>query len=197
MAMGRMLLMFDLASRLVIVSGPSGAGKDTIVNELLKRDERLSLSVSATSRAPRGEEKDGIAYYFLSEKEFESKIGNEEFIEYAKYGESYYGTLKADVQSRIENGKTVILVIEVQGAENVKRMYPDVLSVFIMPPSYEVLEKRLRARQTDTEEAILKRLLIAKEEMRKSVNYDFTVVNDELDRAVDDVYKIICENKKI
>ncbi len=189
--------MFDIASKLVIVSGPSGAGKDTIVNELLKKDRRLSLSVSATSRAPRGEEEDGVAYHFLSVSEFEKKIDNGEFIEYAKYGEKYYGTLKSDVQTRMENGKTVILVIEVQGAANIKNMYPDALSVFIMPPSRTILEKRLRARQTEDEDAILKRLLIAQDEMSKSKSYDFTVVNDDLDRAVDDVYKIICQNKKL
>ena len=183
--------MCDLSSRLVIVSGPSGAGKDTIVGKLLELDSRFSLSVSATTRPPRGEEKDGVDYYFYSEEVFREKISNQEFIEYANYGSKYYGTLRSDVEMRIANGKTVILVIEVQGAENVKKMYPDVLSVFIMPPSEDVLEKRLRRRMTDSEDAISKRLDIAKGEIKKSVNYDYIVVNDELETAVTETYNII------
>lgn len=188
--------MCDLASKLVIVSGPSGTGKDTVVGEVLKLDERFSLSVSATSRAVRGTEQDGVEYYFLSEEEFFEKVRGGEFIEYAQYGSSYYGTLKSDVIKRIENGKIVILVIEVQGAENVKNMYPDALSVFIMPPSMEELERRLRARKTESEEAILKRLAIAKSEIEKSVNYDYIVVNGVVETAADELYNIINENVK-
>lgn len=188
--------MCDIASKLVIVSGPSGTGKDTLVGEILKSDSRFSLSVSATSRDVRGNEKDGVDYYFLSREEFLEKAENGEFIEYAKYGENYYGTLKEDVLKRIEDGKTVILVIEVQGAENVKKMYPEALSVFIMPPSMEVLEKRLRARQTDSEEDIQKRLRIAKSEIEKSPNYDYIVVNDVLETAANELYNIINENIK-
>ena len=188
--------MSDIASKLVIVSGPSGAGKDTIVNELLKKDSSLSLSVSATSRAPRGEEKDGVEYYFLSVEDFIKKTENGEFIEFAQYGSNYYGTLKEDVIKRIDNGKTVILVIEVKGAENVKNMYPEALSIFILPPSEQILEKRLRARQTECEDAIAKRMCIAKTEIEKSAEYDYSVINDDLQTAVDQVYKIICDNKK-
>lgn len=188
--------MCDLSSKLVVVSGPSGAGKDTIVSRLLEKDECFSLSVSATSRAPRGEEVDGENYYFLTVEQFEEKINNDDFVEYAKYGSNYYGTLKSDVQARIENGKTVILVIEVNGAANIKKMYPESLSIFIMPPSESVLEKRLRDRQTDSEEAILKRMDIAKTEISKSKDYDYIVVNDELDKAVEDAYEIIKNQRK-
>ncbi len=188
--------MSDIASKLVIVSGPSGTGKDTIVQEILKKDDVFSLSVSATSRAPRGEEKDGVEYYFFSEQEFIAKTENGEFIEFAQYGSNYYGTLKEDVIKRIDNGKTVILVIEVKGAENVRNMYPEALSIFILPPSEEELEKRLRARQTESEASILKRMSIAKTEIAKSSEYDYVVVNDDLQTAVDRVYKIICDNKK-
>lgn len=183
--------MFDYASRLVIVSGPSGAGKDTIVSRLIERDERFSLSVSATTRPPRGSEKDGVNYYFLSEDEFQAGIRRNAFVEYAKYGSRYYGTLKCDVEKRIENGKTVILVIDVQGAESVKKIYPGVLSIFIMPPSEAVLEERLRCRMTDSEDEISKRMCIAKCEIGQSGCYDYVVVNDELDKAVDEAYHII------
>lgn len=183
--------MSDIASKLVIISGPSGAGKDTIAGRLVALDSSLSIAVSATARKPRPGEKEGVDYYFFSEDDFLDKVEKGDFIEYAKYGSNYYGTLKSDVQNRIENGKTVILVIEVQGAANVRKMYPDALSIFIMPPSEEVLEKRLRSRMTDSEEAISKRMEIAKGEMKRSGEYDYTVVNDELEKAVKDTYQLI------
>ena len=183
--------MCDISSKLVIVSGPSGAGKDTIVGGLLEIDDSFSLSVSATTRPPRLTEKNGENYYFLTVKEFEDKIAQDGFIEYAKYGSNYYGTLKCDVEKRIQNGKTVILVIDVQGAAEVKKLYPGVLSLFIMPPSREILRCRLRKRMTDSEEDISKRMCIAEQEITKSCDYDYTVVNDDLDKAVSQVYNII------
>ena len=188
--------MSDLSSKLVVVSGPSGAGKDTIVSRLLGMDSDFSLSVSATTRAPRGAEVDGKNYYFLSTEDFLNKIENDAFIEYAKYGSNYYGTLKSDVEQRIRNGKTVILVIEVNGAANIKRLYPGALSIFIMPPSSEVLENRLRKRQTDSEDAIIKRLDIAKTEISRSTDYDYIVINDDLDRAVAEAHEIIKRTQK-
>lgn len=188
--------MSDLSSKLVVVSGPSDAGKDTIVSRLLGMDSDFSLSVSATTRAPRGAEVDGKNYYFLSTEDFLSKIENDAFIEYAKYGSNYYGTLKSDVEQRIRNGKTVILVIEVNGAANIKRLYPGALSIFIMPPSSEVLENRLRKRQTDSEDAIIKRLDIAKTEISRSTDYDYIVINDDLDRAVAEAHEIIKRTQK-
>lgn len=188
--------MCDFASKLVVVSGPSGAGKDTVVRGVLEKDESISLAVSATTRKVRGAEKDGVDYYFLTEEEFLRRVGNGDFIEYAQYGANYYGTLKEDVLKRVDDGKTVVLVIEVQGAENIRKMYPQSHSVFIMPPSREVLEKRLRNRNTESEEAVLKRLAIAESEIEKRVDYDFIVVNDELSVAVDELHKIITENVK-
>lgn len=179
--------------RLIVISGPSGAGKDTIVNSLLLKDERFSLSVSATTRAPRPGEKDGVNYYYVNVGEFEKMIKDGDFIEYAKYGSSYYGTLKSDVKKRINNGKIVVLVIEVQGAENVRKIFPDCLSIFIMPPSFEILEQRLRDRCSENEDEIKKRLKIAKTEVEKRFEYDIVVENDILDETVKNVHNKILE----
>lgn len=188
--------MSDIGSKLVVVSGPAGVGKDTVVANLLEKYDCFSLSVSATTRAPRGTEQHGINYYYFSQDEFLAKIENNEFIEYAKYGSNYYGTLRSDVEERIRNGKTVILVIEVNGAANIKKIYPDSLSIFVMPPSEEILEQRLRGRQTECEADIQKRLAIAQSEMQERVNYDFIIVNDELEKAVNDAYEIIKNHTK-
>lgn len=189
-------MLDSFADKLIILSGPSGAGKDTIAGRLLELDDRFSLSVSATTRKPRGNEVDGEDYYFLSENDFERVIADDGFIEYAKYGGNYYGTLVSDVKKRTDSGKTVILVIEVNGAAKVRKKYPGVLSIFIMPPSREVLEHRLRKRQTESEEAIQKRIVEATNEINRKDEYDEAVVNDDLDTCVENVYNIIIKNRK-
>lgn len=176
---------------LIILSGPSGSGKDTILTQLAKRDIGVQLSVSLTTRAPREWEIDGFHYYFVSKQSFMEKIHNDEVLEYAKYGDNYYGTPAAPVDQWLDEGKTVILKIEVQGAEKIRTRYPDVVSLFLMPPSMEILEKRLRNRESDSEEDIVKRMTIAKEEIARSEEYDYIVVNDVVDYAVSDICAII------
>ncbi len=179
---------------LLVVSGPAGAGKGTVVKELIK-DENIRLSISATTRAPRGTEQDGVEYYFLSREKFEETIAQDGFIEYAKYLENYYGSPKKPVEQWQSEGKDVILEIEVQGCEKVKKSMPDCVSIFIMPPSMEVLEKRLRGRGTESEENILRRLARAGEELPLAKNYDYVVVNGALESCVEDVRTIINAEK--
>ncbi|MBQ3005080.1 MAG: guanylate kinase [Clostridia bacterium] len=180
---------------LIIFSGPSGSGKDTVLNELLQKHDDVKLSISATTRKPRENEVDGVHYYFISKEDFEKKIDDNEMLEYAVYGDNYYGTPKAPVDKWLTEGKTVILKIEVQGAEKIRKMYPEALSIFIMPPSLAVLEKRIRGRQSEKEEDIIKRLSIAKNELERACEYDFAVINDDLDDAVEDVASIIKAEK--
>ncbi len=176
--------------RLIVISGPAGAGKGTVVNGLMER-ERYALSVSATTRAPRGFEQDGINYFFKTVEEFEEMIKNNEFLEYAKFVDNYYGTPKKFVLDKLEEGKNVLLEIEVQGALQVKKNYPEATLIFLLPPSMEELESRLRGRATDSEETILKRLARAEEEMSYKDKYDYQVVNFEVDQAVQEIEDII------
>ena len=181
---------------LVVLSGPSGCGKDTVMSALSKRDESICLSVSATTRPQREGETDGVDYYFLSTKQFESKIENDEFVEYVQYAEYYYGTLKSEIERIISGGKSVVLVIEVKGAANIISKYPDCLSVFLMPPSLAVLESRLRKRATEDNDTIERRMRIAEDEIEKSKQYKYVVVNDNLDTAIETVYNIIDNYRK-
>ena len=176
--------------RLIVISGPAGTGKGTVVNGLMER-ERYALSVSATTRAPRGFEQDGINYFFKTVEEFEEMIKNNEFLEYAKFVDNYYGTPKKFVLDKLEEGKNVLLEIEVQGALQVKKNYPEATLIFLLPPSMEELESRLRGRATDSEETILKRLARAEEEMSYKDKYDYQVVNFEVDQAVQEIEDII------
>ncbi len=184
----------DYASHIVVLSAPSGTGKDTIAAKLIQCDSRLELSCSATTRKKRGSEQEGVDYYFMSPEEFDGLIKDGGFIEYAQYGRNKYGTLKSDVTRRIDAGKTVILVIDVQGGESIRRMYPGALTVFILPPSSEELERRLRARGTDSAEEISERIKIAETEMKRAQEYDYAVINDDLDTAVKEVYNIIAKH---
>lgn len=176
---------------LILFSGPSGVGKDTVLEVVLKKDNSLQRSISLTTRDIRDNEIDGRDYYFISKDRFNNMVENGEVLEFAQYGKNFYGTPKAPVDKWLSEGKTVILKIEVQGAQQIKKLYPDAVGIFVLPPSMEELENRLRSRGTENEEDIQKRLEIAKNEVEKSVDYDYTVINDDLDSASNDVLKII------
>lgn len=176
---------------LVLYTGSSGVGKGTIMAELLKRDPSIKLSVSNTTRDPREGEIDGVHYNFVTKEQFEELIDSNGYLEYAKYCDNYYGTPKKQVEDLLDEGYNVFLEIEVQGGLQILEKYPDVLSIFILPPSMEVLEKRLRNRGTEKEEVILKRLDEAKNEIGFKDRYRFNVVNGELETAVDEVLEIL------
>ena len=183
--------MANKEGMLILFSGPSGVGKDTVLDVVLKKNTELKKSVSLTTRNIRENEIDGKDYLFTNVSDFEKMISNGEILEYAQYGSNLYGTPKAPIDKWLSEGETVILKIEVQGAENIKKLYPDSVGIFVLPPSMPELENRLRSRGTENEQDVNKRLEIARNEIRKSINYDFFVVNDNLDCAVEDVLTII------
>ena len=176
---------------LVVVSGFAGTGKGTVMKELLSRYDSYALSVSATTRNPRPGEVDGREYFFKTKEEFEQMIERDEFVEHACYVGNYYGTPKKYVQEQLAAGKDVILEIEIQGALNIKSQFPDALLLFIAPPSADVLKARLVGRGTETEEVIEQRLARAVEESKGIENYDYLVVNDDLDECVENVHQMI------
>ena len=178
----------------LIVSGPSGVGKGTVVKELLKNNE-YALSVSATTREPREGETHGKEYFFLKRDEFEALIEQDKVLEYAQYCNNYYGTPKEYVEKTISDGKNIILEIEVQGALQVMKKLSDAVSIFIMPKSMEVLKKRLTGRGTETAEVIEKRMNTAIKEMQEVKNYDYVVINDDLNDCVNDIKQIIRAEK--
>lgn len=181
---------------LVVLSGPAGSGKDTVISELFKSDFDITKSVSMTTRKPRDGETDGIDYMFVSEEDFLDAVENGELLEYACYGVNYYGTPKGPVDKWLEDGHIVILKIDVEGAGNIRKIYPDTVSIFIMPPSMQILEKRLRDRGSEDEEDVLRRLKIAFNEIERCRNeYDYVVINDDLQDAVDDIKTIINAEK--
>lgn len=179
---------------LLIISGPSGAGKGTVVSKL-KEKSGYSLSISATTRKPRQNEIDGVHYFFKSKEEFEKMIEDKKLLEYADFCGNYYGTPTDFVNERIENNKTVILEIEIQGALQVKSIYPEAVLIFLTPPSMDELEKRLVGRATETPEKIELRLKRAVEEIDNIDKYDYIVINDSVERAVVDIEHIVNAEK--
>ena len=180
---------------LLVVSAPSAGGKGTILKELFQRNENLRMSVSATTRQPRAGEEHGKHYYFINCEEFQQLIDSGKRLEYAEYVGNLYGTPKGPVDQWLGEGYDVVLEIEVQGGAQIKKIVPDCVSVFITPPSLEVLEKRLRGRGTEEESTILKRLATARQELTQAGNYDYVVVNDRLEDAVDDMLAILRSEK--
>ena len=176
---------------LFIVSAPSGTGKTTVVERLVRVTERLKLSRSYTSRAPRGDEADGVDYNFVSRTAFERMITNGEFLEHADVFGNLYGTHAADTARCLENGDDVVLVIDVQGARKVRATRLPHVAVFVLPPSYEVLENRLRGRSKDSDEAIRKRLEVARDEVSAFEEYDYVVINDQLESCVERIRSIV------
>lgn len=184
-----------MAGKLIIFSAPSGSGKSTIINYLLKQDLHLRFSISATSRALRGTEKNGVEYYFLTPEEFRSRITNGDFLEYEEvYTDKYYGTLKSEVERILNEGDNVIFDVDVVGGCNIKKFYGDrALSVFIQPPCIDDLRKRLEGRGTDSPEVIESRIAKAEYELGFTGQFDKVVVNDDLETAQKDALKIIRE----
>lgn len=180
--------------RLIVFSAPSGCGKGTMLAEIVKNGN-YHCSISATTRQPRKNEKHGINYYFISNEEFEQKIKDNAFLEYAGYCDHYYGTLLSEVDDYLENGTDVILEIEVQGAMKVMQKRPEAVSIFVMPPSIKELRRRLKKRGTETDDVIEKRVSEASVEIAQAGNYNYIIVNDDLKDAVNDFLAIMRAEK--
>ena len=181
---------------LIVVSGPSGAGKGTICNKLINEMDNIKLSISMTSRPPRGKEVNGKEYYFVTKEEFEEKIKNDQFLEYAVvHHNNYYGTPKANIEEDLSKGKNVLLEIDIQGALKVKEKVQEAIFIFIMPPSMKVLKERLTNRNTESEDKVFERFKTAYKEINDYKKYNYVVVNDEIETAVDKVKSIIMAEK--
>lgn len=186
------------AGKLVVLSGPSGVGKSTVLKKLLERSpNRLALSVSATTRPPRPGEEEGVDYFFLTSEAFQRRREQGEFLECCPVfgGEHWYGTLRKVVHDSLDAGRWIVLDIDVEGARSVRRHYPDAVTIFVRPRSMEQLEHRLRHRATESESAIRRRLEVARRELQQADQYDYTVVNDTVDAAVDEISQILTKNE--
>lgn len=181
--------------KLIIFSAPSGSGKSTIVGRLKEAGFGFGVSISATSRAPRGTEQHGVEYYFLTPDEFRAKIANDEFVEYEEvYPNYFYGTLKSEIDDKLASGQHMLFDVDVVGGLNIKKYYGDnALAIFVQPPSMEVLRERLVGRATDSEEMIEKRLAKAEWEMEFAPKFDVRIVNDNLDEAVEETIRVVTE----
>ena len=177
--------------KLIILTGPSGVGKGTVVKEILGKDKNIWLSISATTREPREGENEGENYYFLSEEKFKEMIEQNLFLEWAQFAGNYYGTPLSSVKSKIKKGLTVLLEIEVEGAKQIKEKFPNSLSIFLLPPDKAELERRIRNRGTEKEEAIKKRLLRANYEISASNQFDFSLTNYNVAETAKRIIKLI------
>ncbi len=183
--------MENKKGEVIAVSAPSGSGKTTIIKKILKLYPEIVFSVSATTRPKRENEADGVEYFFISEDEFKSKIDKGEFVEWEKFYDYYYGTFKSFIDDNINSGKPVLLEVDVKGALSIKRIYPESHLIYIMPPSYEELVKRLRNRQTETEEDFQKRIERAKMELSHKDQFDYIISNEYLEKAVEETSVLI------
>ena len=185
------MLMKKEKGQLIVLSGPSGVGKSTVIAELLGQRESIYFSVSYTTRKPRVGEQNGVNYNFVSRDEFERMIADNELLEYAEYVDNYYGTSMKAIQDHLDAGIDVLLDIEVQGAAKVRARCPDALFIFIMPPSFEELSRRLHNRNTDSEDVIAGRLEKAKVEFKEVPHYDYLVINDKVSNAVREIESVL------
>lgn len=181
---------------LFVVSGPAGVGKDTVVAAMRAAHPEIEKTVSATTRNPRPGEQDGVNYHFRTVEQFQQLLEADGVLEHNFYCGNYYGTLRSEVDARLESGKIVVLVIDVNGAANIKRIYPDSNTVFICPPSAEELEARLRGRGTETEESLKNRLATARKELALAETYDERVVNHTVEQCAEELYNLICRRSK-
>ncbi len=172
------------AGRLIVLTGPSGVGKGTLVRSLLQRHRQLYLSISATTRSPRAGEVEGEHYYFVSRSAFEKMIAENQLLEWAEFAGNYYGTPRLPIEQQIAQGKSILLEIELEGARQIHRSFPSALRIFILPPSFAELEKRLRDRSSDADEAIARRLQRAQVEVDAADEFDLQIVNDDFDTAL-------------
>lgn len=180
---------------LVVLSAPSGGGKDTVLAELKNRGLNIRQSISATTRAPREGEKDGVDYWFISQDDFKKKISEDYFLEYVNYGTNYYGTPRKAVEQLIDSGYNVFLKIEVEGGSNIKRLFPEAVLVFITPPDFETLRQRLVSRGTESEADLERRFEIARKEYERASEYDYVVINDTVEQCADDICSILAAEK--
>ena len=177
--------------KLFVISGSSGVGKGTVLKGFLNKNPNFMLSISCTTRTPRTGEKDGVNYFFLSKEEFQNCIDNDKFLEWAEFAGNRYGTKKKYINQCLDEGKDIILEIDTQGALQVKKQMPEAVLIFICPPSIEALENRLRGRHTEDEATIQKRLHEVKTELERSENFDYKVINDDLEKAIAELEKVI------